>query len=398
MSGSNNPPVTVPDTASVTEDEILAATGNVLANDSDPDNLPLSVVAVNGVAVTGTTTITGTYGTLVIQPDGQYTYTLSDQQPDVRALANGQAATDSFSYTVSDGQTYTQPTTQTVQNLIPSSEDFLDPSWVPFNVGTPPVVALSGDVGPDGAAAVDAVTLSSPDSGLYYQTDVANTYTFSVWVRLVSGDGEFALNYYSASANKSQTQDMVATDAWQRVSLTFTADGNPDSNVAIMQDLGESGSSTFEFWGAQLNAGATVLPYVPTSGSPVTTTVTVTTPLVIGSTLTVNVTGNTPVANPDRATVHVGGKPVVTGNVLANDTDGAGKTLDVATVDGIAVSGPTTIVGTYGTLVIQPDGQYSYTLAAGQANVQALAAGTEVQDGFTYTVSDGQTYTQPTGQ
>ena len=37
MSGTNNPPVTTPDTASVTEDETLVATGNVLANDTDPN-------------------------------------------------------------------------------------------------------------------------------------------------------------------------------------------------------------------------------------------------------------------------------------------------------------------------------------------------------------------------
>ena len=116
-------------------------------------------------------------------------------------------------------------------------------------------------------------------------------------------------------------------------------------------------------------------PYVPTSGSPVTTTVTTTTPLVIGSTLTVDVTGNTPVAVPDTASVTEDGTLVATGNVLANDTDGAGKTLSVATVNGIAVSGTTTIVGTYGTLVIQPNGQYTYTLANSQANVQALTSG-----------------------
>jgi len=56
----------------------------------------------------------------------------------------------------------------------------------------------------------------------------------------------------------------------------------------------------------------------------------------VGSTLTVDVTGNTPVATPDTASVAEGGALVATGNVLANDTDGAGKTLCVVTVNGIA--------------------------------------------------------------
>ena len=38
-------------------------------------------------------------------------------------------------------------------------------------------------------------------------TNVSGTYTFSVWVKLVSGDGAFALNYYSGSANTSDTED-----------------------------------------------------------------------------------------------------------------------------------------------------------------------------------------------
>ena len=130
MSGTNNLPVTTPDTASVTEDETLVATGNVLANDTDPNNLPLFVTAVNGIAMSGTTTIIGIYGTLVVQPDGQFTYTLDDSQANVRALATGQVVADAFTYTASDGQTYTQTTTQTVQNLIPQSEAFDDPTWV----------------------------------------------------------------------------------------------------------------------------------------------------------------------------------------------------------------------------------------------------------------------------
>jgi VCBS repeat-containing protein len=53
--------------------------------------------------------------------------------------------------------------------------------------------------------------------------------------------------------------------------------------------------------------------------------------------------------------------------------------------------------GTYGSLVLtKATGAYTYTLANGQANVQALAAGQTVTDSFTYTVSDGHGGTMST--
>src|SRR5271156_887356 len=96
MSGTNNPPVLTPDMASVTEDATLVTTGNVLTNDTDPNGLTLSVTAVNGVTLSGTTTIVGTYGTLVIQPNGQYTYTLAESKENLRGMENGKAEPNMF--------------------------------------------------------------------------------------------------------------------------------------------------------------------------------------------------------------------------------------------------------------------------------------------------------------
>ena len=353
------------------------------------------------MAATGTTTIAGTYGTLVIQANGQYTYTLADSQANVRGLANNQVAPDTFTYVASDGQTYTQTTTQTVTNLITQSEAFNVAPWVSFTSGTAPVITANVAAGPNGGASTaDEVTLTSANSGLYDVTNVSGTYTFSVWVKLVSGNGAFALNYYSGSNGGVDTEALVATSTWQQVSLTFTGDGNANSNIALIHDLSQSTSGSFEFWGAELNSGSTIEPYVATTGSAVTTTVTTTAPVVSSSTLTVDVTGNTPVAKPDTAGVTENGTLTATGNVLTNDTDGAGKTLTVATVNGttVAATGTTTVVGTYGTLVIQANGAYTYTLANSQANVQALTNGQVVPDAFNYTVSDGDVYDQTTTQ
>ena len=105
----------------------------MLANDTDGAGKTLSVATVNGIIVGGSTTIVGSYGTLVIQPNGQYTYTLANSQSNVQGLTDGGMVQDTFTYTVSDGRSYTQTVTQTVQNLIPQSEAFNDPTWVPFS-------------------------------------------------------------------------------------------------------------------------------------------------------------------------------------------------------------------------------------------------------------------------
>src|SRR5262249_12002025 len=109
-------------------------------------------------------------------------------------------------------------------------------------------------------------------------------------------------------------------------------------------------------------------------------------------TITVIGTNDAPVAVADVAAVKVDTPPnPVSGNLLANDTDV--DILDTHTVSAVANgtdNGTTiTVVGIYGTLVVtKATGAYTYTLANGQANVQALAEGQRVTDVFTYTNSD----------
>jgi VCBS repeat-containing protein len=73
-----------------------------------------------------------------------------------------------------------------------------------------------------------------------------------------------------------------------------------------------------------------------------------------------------------------------TGNVLENDDEGTGGALVVTTVDGTPIEeGGTEITGTYGTLLINPDGSYTYT-----PNPEDLPE--DSSDTFTYTVEDGE--------
>ncbi len=93
--GKNDAPVTQNDSAAVTEDLVLTATGNVLANDSDIDHGTVLRVAAPGI-------YGGTYGSLSIAASGAYTYTLNNGAAAVQSLAAGQRVTDVFSYQAQD--------------------------------------------------------------------------------------------------------------------------------------------------------------------------------------------------------------------------------------------------------------------------------------------------------
>ena len=90
---TNDAPVAVADVNSVKEDTPPnPVSGNVLANDTDVDTLDThSVTAVNGSGANVGTDVIGTYGTLHLNADGSYTYTLANGQANVQALAEGRA-------------------------------------------------------------------------------------------------------------------------------------------------------------------------------------------------------------------------------------------------------------------------------------------------------------------
>jgi ELWxxDGT repeat protein/VCBS repeat-containing protein len=96
------------------------ALGDVLANDSDADTTDrLTVSAVTGGTVGDA--VTGFYGSLTLNADGTYTYTLDNHDADTEALATGQSVTDSFTYTVTDAKGGTA--TATLAILIQGSDE-----------------------------------------------------------------------------------------------------------------------------------------------------------------------------------------------------------------------------------------------------------------------------------
>ncbi|MGK7922382.1 MAG: FG-GAP-like repeat-containing protein [Trichodesmium sp.] len=107
---TNNPPVAVDDTASTDEDSLFS--GNVLTNDTDPENDTLTVTEVNGEAADVGTELTLTSGALLtVNSDGTFDY---DPNGQFESLNNGETDSDSFTYTIDDGNGGTDTATVNV--------------------------------------------------------------------------------------------------------------------------------------------------------------------------------------------------------------------------------------------------------------------------------------------
>ncbi|WP_249143887.1 VCBS domain-containing protein [Bradyrhizobium lablabi] len=100
---------------------VPSTTGDVLANDTDVDMSDThEVIGVAAGTASGAllgdvgTTVIGTYGSLVLNADGTWTYMLDNSKPATDALAKGEHVSDVFSYTESDHHGGISTTTLTI--------------------------------------------------------------------------------------------------------------------------------------------------------------------------------------------------------------------------------------------------------------------------------------------
>ncbi|MEZ8382580.1 VCBS domain-containing protein, partial [Vibrio splendidus] len=121
ITGTNDGPVAGNDFAALNDDATLKvdALNGVLSNDRDVDGGTLTVTEIRTGTegnVDGTTNgsvgsdLGGTYGTLTLNADGSYTYVANNAD----SLKMGEVVTDTFTYTVDDGQGGTDTATLTI--------------------------------------------------------------------------------------------------------------------------------------------------------------------------------------------------------------------------------------------------------------------------------------------
>ena len=136
----NPAPTATDNQTTIDEDATTPALGNVITGDTgngvdtDPDGDLLVVSTVGGEANDVGVGITTQYGTLQINGDGSYSFTVDPTNGDVQGLGDGESLNESISYTISDGEGGSSTANLTIvisgvndapeAQLIPAQDDF----------------------------------------------------------------------------------------------------------------------------------------------------------------------------------------------------------------------------------------------------------------------------------
>jgi len=352
------PPVANNDANWAQEDTHITAAGNVLqdqphsgaptgsfADAADTDFEPLSV--------TNPGTYAGTYGTLVLNSNGSYTYTLNNGSAAVQALDTGETLTDSFGYSATDG--FNTPDSATLTVTIFGTNDAptvaADTNWAKEESNQTAAGNVLQDLAHAGAP-----------SGSFADHADSDTDVEPLSASLVSsGTGSFGSLVLNSNG-----------------SYTYTLN---NGNAAVQGlDDGETLTDTFT--------------YAASDGTTST-----------NATLTITIFGSNdaPTVAADTNWAKEESNQTASGNVLqtiahtgapsGSFSDAADSDVDVEPLTASLVSSG---AGSFGSLVLNSNGSYTYTLNNGNAAVQGLDEGETLTDTFTYAASDGTTSSNAT--
>ncbi|NHN69430.1 retention module-containing protein [Pseudomonas fluorescens] len=338
---------------STASESLVTLTGNVLPNDHQgADRIPTG--PDSGPIIGGT--FTGTYGTLVLNPNGTYTYTLNTSDPQFVALHGGGSGTETFTYTLTDADGDTSTANLVLQvhnNDDPVIIQGLDTEGGELSVREP---HLADGTSPDAPALTQ--------SGTFTVTALDGVQNLSVGgITVVSGGvaAGFPQSITTALGNTLTITGFNAVTGVVSYSYTLL-DNEAHPNASGANSLSEQ------------------FAVVVTDDNGTTAT----------GNLDVNIVDDLPTAHADSASVDEGG--TVSGNVLNNDVGGADGPATSGAVIGVragddtstpAVGGLNTqINGSYGYLTLDANGNAVYH---SYPNTVSAPGATDV---FTYTVRD----------
>ncbi|ALM83284.1 retention module-containing protein [Bordetella sp. N] len=423
----NDSPNAVNDVQATTEKSTVS--GNILTNDTDPNGDALAIVSVGTAAmVTGGVTVAGSNGgTFTVFADGSYVFNPGDA---FHQLANGQSATSSVSYTVTDpfGATSTATLTVTVNGLndAPTStavqtQNAVDAqNSVNLNVsgnfadvdngdrltfsatGLPPGLTIDPVTGVI-SGNVDHSASQGGDHGVYTvivtATDLlgatsSQTFTWNITNPAPTAVGDTAVATQDSGVEVSAANGVLRNDTDPDGDTLSVGAVNGNTGLVGQAVAGDHGGSfTLNADGSySFNPGSdfkslhggesatTSITYTVTDGEGGTSTATLT--------VTVNGADDVAVITPDgdsgdRGAVKEDGVLETSGKLNIVDPD-AGQAAFVV---------QSNAAGQHGTFSIDADGNWHYALTNDDPKVQALAAGEQLTETFTVTSIDGTTST-----
>ncbi|MGX7876835.1 beta strand repeat-containing protein [Mesorhizobium sp. ORM6] len=386
---------------------------------------------------------TGTHGTIVINSDGTFTYTLTSP---ILAGTPTELA-DTFTYQVKDSVGNTITNTITVNALddhptaTPDTNSLTSGQTVTSNVESNDVFGADGKSGGVNGGVVGVAT--GTDTATALSTGVGAALTGSLGTLTLQANGSYS---YVANPNVSGTDHFVYTikdgdgnTSTTTLNITVNASGlaagpdtvtvneaglasgslhdgsnvTPSGTTLVGLVSGGVGADTYSLVGSATGTHGTIV--INSDG---TFTYTLTSPILAGTpteladtftyqvkdsvgntitnTITVNALDDHPTATPDTNSLTSG--QTVTSNVESNDVFGAdgksggvnGGVVGVATGTNTATALSTgvgaALTGSLGTLTLQANGSYSYVA---NPNVSGT-------DHFVYTIKDGDGNTSTT--
>ncbi|HUB93031.1 MAG TPA: hypothetical protein VMB52_00860 [Verrucomicrobiae bacterium] len=157
----------------------------------------------------------------------------------------------------------------TLQNLLGYSEQFNIANTASVNYWTPVTnmtISTNATTAPNGAYTADTL-VGTGDSSIQQNTVdgvAAGNYTFSVWLKQLSGSSSTGLCIFSDATPSSCTSTVVhPSSVWQRFSVTQAITGSP-SNLTVEILPGNGSTASVYAWGAQLVSGSSPGAYVST--------------------------------------------------------------------------------------------------------------------------------------
>ncbi|WP_299776046.1 tandem-95 repeat protein, partial [uncultured Tateyamaria sp.] len=418
--GTNDAPAVVDDTAQTaipsTEDAVaLIDAAMLLANDSDVEGDALVMTAVSDMSTHGATLTLNANGTISYDPTGAEA---------VQALANGQALTDTFTYTVADGNGGESTATVSIvvfgTNDAPVAADDVAQSSTPItedgatSIDTATLLSNDSDVEGDALTVTAVSALSAHDAALTLNTDGTISYdpTNADAVQALA-DGETLTDTFTYTVKDGHGGESTAT-------VSVVVHGTNDAPVVaiVLPDQASSEDEAVSFAlpanaftdvdGDALTLSATLVGGTALPGwllfDAVAGSFSGTPPQDFNGILSVTVTASdgalsesgtfaleiTPVNDAPAVADDVAQSStpitedevtsIATATLLANDVDVEGDALTVTAVSDMSAHGATLVLNTNGTISYDP---------RDADDVQALAEGETLTDTFTYTVEDG---------